>query len=379
MKRIAPRTYVDAQGRYHARYPVNGRYTWRLLKETTKREAIAAAQAATGNVSASGFAALARLWIAAKCPTSAQKFKRPSDAYLVGETRQAEKLIEYFRNQPVAAVNNLLQIEAYKNWRLRQFKDGKGTRAVDKETQTLSNVINYAVFGTQQERLNYIKSNRPKYHVVKTHARDRMPGSAAVVHRLADYFFRKPVSEVFGWMTLFQMFMGVRTSELLRLQLNAAADEAGHVAAGHLHLGRRSKSGVNPYCIISPEFAEMLACFHRWHKTRFPRHQPYFPGPFGNVVSPPGHGHALTRACKQLGLPHLSPHGLRAYYVTKHRREGITDAAIAAQIGDKTVALISTIYGDIPGGQKLAWLPDQGLPAWQLWLPAQQKIVRLRA
>lgn len=378
MKRIAPRTYVDDRARYWARYPVNGRYTWKLLKETTKREAIAAAQAASGNAAASGFAALSAAYLAAGCPTRKQKFKRPSPAFIESETRHAAKLIEYFRTMPVSEVNDLLKIPQYAHWRMRQFTDGRGGRAVDKEIQTLSNVINYAVFATKQERINFIHSNRPRYHVVAIRARHRMPANADVIHQLCDYFMARPISEVFAWMTLFQMFTGCRTSELLRLRLDAKAEEAGHIAGSHLHLGRRSKSGINPFVAIGPDFARMLPCFLRWHKARFPRHQPYFPGPFGDVVGSESHCHAMNRACRKLGLPNLTPHGLRAYAATKWLREGRTHAEVAAMLGDKTAALIGSTYADAPGeAAPLHYTPSQGLPAWSVWQPESQKIVRI--
>jgi len=369
-------------GRYRARFPVNGRYTTKILKATTKREAIKEAQDANAD-RGDNFSALADLYLQSGCLTRKQKFKRGTARFIADETTRATKLKEYFGKLPVETVNDLLQVPKYAAWRLRQFRDGRGTRAVDKEVQTLSNIINFAVFGTKQVRLNFVQSNRPRYHVVRSPSRARMPESADVIHQLADYFLtasqhdgRALRSEVFGWMTLFQMFMGVRTDELMRLRLDAKPEEAGAIVNGWLHLGRRSKSGVNPYCAIGPEFGQMIQCFHRWHADRFPKAKAYFPSPDGELhhVS---HCKALTRAARTLGLPHITPHGLRSYYVTKRRRDGILDSHIAAEIGDKTVSLIATTYGDTPGGQKLSWLPSQGLPAWTLWQNQQQKIARI--
>jgi integrase len=321
---------------------------------------------------------LAAAYLAAGCPTRKQKFKRPSAAFITAEKRQAAKLVEYFRTQPVAEVNDLLQIEPYARWRLRQFEKGHGGRAVDKEVQTLSNIINFAVFATKQERINFIHSNRPRYHVVKSRARQRMPENADVIHQLCDYFFAKPISEVFAWITLFQMFTGCRTSELLRLRLNADPQESGHVAAGHLHLGRRSKSGINPFVPIGPEFGQMLDCFNRWHRARFLKFAPYFPGLFGEVIGSESHCHALTRACRKLALPHITPHGLRAYAATKWLREGRTHAEVAAMLGDKTAALIGSTYADAPGeSAALSYLPSASLPSWLRWQPEQTKIARI--
>lgn len=369
-------------GRYRARFPVNGRYTTKLLKATTKRDAIKEAQDATAD-RGDDFAALTDLYLQSGCLTRKQKFKRPSAAFIADETRKAAKLKEYFGKCTVIEVNDLLQIPRYAKWRLRQFRDGRGTRAVDKEIQTLSNIINYAVFGTKQVRLNFIMANRPRYHVVRSSSRARMPESAGVIHQLADHFFtasqfdgRALRSEVFGWLLLFQMFTGCRSSELMRLRLDAAPEQAGARVNGWLHLGRRSKSGINPYAEIYPEFAAMLDCFDRWHADRFPKAKEYFPGPDGPLDNA-SYSKAVSRTARLLGLPHITPHGLRAYCATKHLRDGQTHAAVAGIIGDKTAALIGSTYADAPGGAKLHWLPTQGLPAWTLWQDQQQKIARI--
>ena len=386
---IAPRTYVDQHGRFWSRPTINRRRTWRLIVDgkgvPVRRKSSAVAQSLNTDwrPNTENFASLADLYVAAKCPTRKQKFKQPSDDFIADETRKAAKLKEFFSKCPVSEVNDLLQIPLYAKWRLKQFKKGKGSRAVDKEIQTLSNIINYAVFGTKQERLNFIMANRPRYHVVHSSSRARMPESANAIHRLADFFFtesqndgRALRSEVFGWMSLFHMFTGVRTNELLRLRLDAKPEECGARVNGWLHLGRRSKSGVNPYAQIYPEFAAMLECFDRWHADRFPKAKEYFPGPAG-PLDETSYSKAVSRAARKLGLSHITPHGFRSYCATKHLRDGKTHAEVAAIIGDKTASLIGSTYADAPGGAKLFWLPGQGMPAWSLWQDQAAKIARI--
>ena len=387
---IAPRTYVDQHGRFWSRPTINRRRTWRMIVDgagnPVKRKAVAVAQSLNTDwrPNSENFSSLVELYVQAGCITRKQKWKRGSDDFVSEETTRANKLAQYFGKLPVSEVNDLFQLQAYAKWRLKQFEKGKGTRAVDKEGQTLSNVINYAVCITKQERLNYVRENRATYHTVKSRSRQRMPVSADIIHHIADYFFtasqndgRALRSEVFGWMTLFQMFTGCRTSELLRLRKDAATvDDPGFIQGEHLFLAR-SKGGINPWASISPEFAAMLPCFWRWHQDRFPKAKVFFPGPMGKVVDATAHVHAMKNATTKLGLPHLTPHGLRSYYVTKRRRDGILDSHIAAEIGDTTVALISSTYGAHPGGAKLSWLPSQGLPAWSLWQPAATKIARI--
>ena len=73
---------------------------------------------------------------------------------------------------------------------------------------------------------------------------------------------------------------------------------------------------------------------------------------------------SLADVCRNLGMKHVTPHGLRSYFVTQCRESGLTDAEIAMLIGDKSgPAIISTTYGDVR--------PDH--------LFAQAKRVRLRA
>jgi hypothetical protein len=54
-------------------------------------------------------------------------------------------------------------------------------------------------------------------------------------------------------------------------------------------------------------------------------------------------------------LSHITPHGLRSYFVTQARQSGLTDAEIAMLIGDKTgPALIASTYGDLRQDHLLA-------------------------
>ena len=376
MKRIAPRTYVDEAGRYHARFPVHGRYTWKLLKETTKRDAIAAAQAATAS-RADSFDALAQLYLDAGCPN--RRMESRTKDFIKEESSRVGTLKVWFGKFLPDEIR-LPLIPKYATWRMKRCRTKKGCqRAVDKDLNTLSNVLQYGI-AIQAIEQNHIHYNRPRYRKTSDviHCRAKMPESADVIHSICDYMLANSVrSEVFAWMTLFQVFTGCRTSELLRLRFGAPSGQPGHRADDHLHLGRRSKSGVNPFVVIGDDFARMLQCFDLWHTARHPHHKPYFPSPFGSVTTAKSHGQALRRVCLALGIPHIIPHGLRAYYVTKRRREGVHDSVVAAEIGDKTVSLIPTTYGDTPGGKPLSWKPSQGLPAWDRWLPEQQKIARI--
>src|SRR5262249_42978250 len=58
--------------------------------------------------------------------------------------------------------------------------------------------------------------------------------------------------------------------------------------------------------------------------------------------------HRIGAACRALKIAHVTPHGLRSYFVTQARESGLSDAEIAMLIGDKTgPAIIAQTYGDV--------------------------------
>ena len=59
-------------------------------------------------------------------------------------------------------------------------------------------------------------------------------------------------------------------------------------------------------------------------------------------------GIASQRLALGLGSLHVTPHGLRSFFVTQAREAGFSDAEIAMMIGDKTgPAIIAHMYGDV--------------------------------
>ena len=75
-----------------------------------------------------------------------------------------------------------------------------------------------------------------------------------------------------------------------------------------------------------------------------------FPSPFDpdTVRDDSAIRHRLSAACRSLGIGHVTPHGLRSYFVTQARQSGLSDAEIAMLIGDKTgPAIVALTYGDV--------------------------------
>ena len=158
---------------------------------------------------------------------------------------------------------------------------------------------------------------------------------------------------------------GSRTPGLAR---EAVTDhQVPYTDAGHC---RRSKGGINPYAEIDHDFAEMLKYFFQWHDALFgaaAKSLPFFPASLGPASRHESFGSALGAAARRLGLPHVTPHGYRSYFATKHRRDGKRSEEIASLMGDKTVGLVDSTYADHVKGEKLHWKPKKGVPAWTIF------------
>jgi integrase len=145
---------------------------------------------------------------------------------------------------------------------------------------------------------------------------------------------------------LFMAYSGLRIGEALPLEW-----EAVNRGEGLLQV-KREKKGVNPWVAILPEMESLL----RLMQSRATSHL-LFPSPF-NTKAPRDQSavrHRLAAACKALEIGHVTPHGLRSYFVTQARQSGLTDAEIAMLIGDKTgPAIIAQTYGDLRPDHLLA-------------------------
>lgn len=387
MKRtaIGAGAYVDEQGGYWARPWINRRRTWRKLTSASAAKAQREANATEWNAPTENFAALANLYTESGCPN--KRLEPREESFTKEEAARATRLIQFFGRHPTGEIR-LPLIPAYKAWRVKHIKRGTGERAVDKDLNTLSNILNYGVAMNLID-VNHVARGRPRYrraNMVK-HCRESAPATAEIIHQLGTVLFDTVHTEVLAWQLLFATFTGCRTSELLRLRLDAAsADDAGFVqynqrepVQGFLFLGRRSKGGVNPWSLIGPEFEAMLNSFHRWHRELFPKSPWYFPSADGtSALDRAFLGRALKMACPAIQCPPVTPHGLRSYYVTKRRSDGVSDTVIAGEIGDQTVLLMNTTYGNRPpnwtGGNPLHWLPMDSSPCWLRWAPPAVKL-----
>jgi integrase len=115
---------------------------------------------------------------------------------------------------------------------------------------------------------------------------------------------------------------------------------------------RREKRGCNPWVAITPDLETLLRDMQGRAISGL-----LFPSP--HDLNKPRQKSKVNRriaaACNELKLPHVTPHGLRSYFVTQARQSGLTDAEIAMLIGDKSgPALIASTYGDLRDEHLLA-------------------------
>lgn len=360
---------MDEHGEFWARPWINRRRTWRKLEAMTARKAVKEANAKEWVIKVGKFDELSKIYMEEDCPN--KRLEPRHNGFVKEEQSRIVHLNNFFGRYPCDEIR-LPLIPSYKNWRIKNIKKGTGERSVDKELVTLSNVLNYGVMSRIIEQ-NHVAFGRPKYRrsTDVKHCRESAPATADIIHKLARHFFKSRRSEVLGWQLLFTMFTGCRTSEMLRLMLDADSPaKPGFIQGNYLFL-RRSKGGVNPFAVIGKEFSKMIRAFKKWHTLRFPDVHFYFPNHMGDCISRHALSNGLKRACEQLEINHVTPHGVRSFYVTKRRSDGINDVAIAGEIGDKTTLLMETTYGSRPpnwfGGGDLTWMPKNSLPAWDQW------------
>src|SRR5262249_5991518 len=77
---------------------------------------------------------------------------------------------------------------------------------------------------------------------------------------------------------------------------------------------QREKRGIMPWVPILPEMESLLRDMQKRSTSHL-----LFPSPFdGNTVRDDSAiRHRLSAACKSLGIAHVTPHGLRSYFVTQ--------------------------------------------------------------
>ncbi len=263
----------------------------------------------------------------------------------------------------------LADCDAYRDWRntggykiTRTRKDGTATtfatrggdRGIDLELTAFNNALRLAV------RRGELKANplagRTPYSVAADvrHCREVAPTPEGLAKILA--WLRNTREPDVADLVAFLAYSGLRIGEALPLKW-----EAVNLGEGLVQV-RREKRGCNPWVAITPELETLLRdmqtratsalLFPSPHDPARPREQARVNRRITAAIV------ALNAAAEKTGKPklgHVTPHGLRSYFVTQARQSGLTDAEIAMLIGDKTgPSIIASTYGDLRDDHLLA-------------------------
>ena len=302
----------------------------------------------------------------AGCPTRKMQTKRPGT--VTRELFYSKPVRRYFAETPAAALT-LGDCDHYRDWRLKRGyvtehkrRDGKthenktrgGKRTVDLELSILSNALNYA------ERRGVINGNpiakRGRYQHADEirHCREVAPTPEGLQRVIG--WLRGRNENAIADLVAFLAYSGLRIGEALPLTWATVNLSEGLVNV------KREKRGVNPWVAILPEMETLLREMQTRVVSQYLFASPHDPAKPRDASAV---RHRITFAIAALNkkaveegkptLGHITPHGLRSYFVTQARQSGLTDAEIAMLIGDKSgPALIASTYGDLRDDHLLA-------------------------
>jgi integrase len=287
-------------------------------------------------------------YLKAGCPT--RKMRSKSPCTVKNEKYFLHPALAYFGQIPAAALT-LGDCDKYLDWRTsggyvakftvrgkpQTMQTHGGKRAVDLELVVLGNALSLAV------RRGVLNSNplagRGRYTCASEvrHCREVAPSPEGLVR--IERWLRGRNEHGVADVVCFLAYSGLRIGEGLAM-------EWGMVSWGEkiLHV-QREKKGIMPWVPILSEMDALLRDMRKRATSYL-----LFPSPFDPRKSADASAirRRLTAACQKLDVGHVTPHGLRSYFVTRARESGLSDAEIAMLIGDKTgPAIIAHTYGDV--------------------------------
>jgi len=283
-------------------------------------------------------------YMQAGCPDRKMRVKAPSTAEM--ERKSLQRVRAYFGSRAAVSLT-LNDCDRFRDWRMsggytwqraeKVRRSRAGNRSVDLELQALGNALALAV---RRGRLKVDPlRGRTRYHREEDtrHCRECAPTPTEL--QLIEATLRQRNKTVIANCVMFLAFSGLRINEALPLEWEAVdwTNDLIHV--------KREKHGCNPWVPILPEMETLLRRMRAQSISHwlFPSPtDPSQPVPYITIAS------ALTRVCRDLKIKHCTAHGCRSYFVTRCREAGLSDAEIAALIGDRTgPAIIARTYGDV--------------------------------
>ena len=345
---------------YH-RSQVGGKRNWVKLKATTLRNSKQELAGIIRQTTCQGELFIGRIlsfYLEHDCPKRNEKPR--GGRQLQMEVKRVETLRKKLSKVSALSINHGT-LRSYREWRGH-------TRACELDIITLACAFRWAYRNPDQTGLttNPMPMDRPKFAPVQKHCRERQPSNAAQLHTLASTLMQERRSAIFGWMTLFLAFTGLRLERARMLRLDSVDHGPGHHDGECIWVGTsQTHKGVFPFIKLHDALRQWWNAFMEWRAENHISSPYYFPSP-RNPASPVGAQsleHAMRRVCAQLEIPKRSPHGLRSYYVNVLRSRGIMDAEIALRIGHRSGGrLIVEVYGEITP-HPISFMPE-GEPAW---------------
>ena len=258
----------------------------------------------------------------------------------------------------------------------------------DREISALSCLFQWAVF-MGKIKMNPIGKRR-RFGKVKAHCFEKCPDNDEMLHQVMAYCYRHSSDShhpqanrnmcLSASSLLWSALVGLRPGEperLLRIpEIGLPAVNPLKLPFGQIFQDRagqrrmrvfRTKRGQNPFVLLHPAAADFLAAWQKWIAANFPTSKTLFPRATEDGM---GLNRALNIASEKLGLPHFTPHSMRAFYVKVRRSQGADDSTIASELGQTSKGdLIRNTYGnpdELVGGKMFDWLPEDAAPAWNL-------------
>lgn len=369
MKRVADGIYSLKGHFYYRPKKPDGNYTWRALDGRTLKTARVNHRRVLGLDFDEGLTVgeAIRVYQAADCPD--KRRQQRAAEYLKAEHCRCVMLLKFWESAKCAAITSAL-VDDYADWRIKHAKKGHGGRAADLDIITLKNALRWV------SRRGLLRNNPFEHLTVSSyrkgkirHCREVAPKSGTELHDLAANLMEDERSALLGWLTLITAMVGCRISEMTGLRTDAKEGEPGSITADVLWL-RRKKKGANNFFRIHPALKACLDAFFAWRgkQKKFKASPWWFPGRNGGgPVDKDSLTHALHRVGLLVAKEPRTAHGLRSFYVTCRRSEGMSDAQIALETGQISGGReIVRTYGDATP-RKVSWLPESRKPVWELY------------
>ncbi len=195
-----------------------------------------------------------------------------------------------------------------------------------------------------------------------------------------------------GWELLFKAYLGGRNQETEAYRMDAKKNQPGYFDWAMKQMYHsRSKGARILGCKLEPwdgckAVYELIAAHRAWHRATYSDRSQYgakvpwfFPNKYGERIDKES-SHAsdeMIAACRSLGIPRRTQHGMRAFHVHVLRSQGELDQEIANRLGHSDTKQVEQTYdacrSGFRGAKTVSLEPkDRSKLAYAQWLPKSQ-------